>query len=406
MQTNENRRESLPAPWLALGAGVACAALWVLGYMGGLGVGMTASSLLILGVGMYLCRRQICWRADSILLLTLAVLLSLAYGIFGSLAMQIFNLPVLCLLLSQSLLALAGHCPEGALSAAGLSGGIREALGSLFRHWGVPFRTVKERQGSASALRGLGMGLLIAVPLLAVVLFLLAWADTVFSSLLSGLFVSEDPLSAFWNVLWRLIKLLAIALLVFSCLYTLLLPRRERAAKERFPWPITACAMVLALLCLAYAAFVYVQVRYLFGGAETAAMADGYAQYARTGFFQLVAVAVINLIAAQTSLIRCGESRVVRALSALMSLLTAVILASAFWRMRLYIQAFGLSTLRLLTLWGMAMIALLLALTLIKCARPGVRICTLACAVLLSSYVLLNYSERGSHHCSLEPARL
>lgn len=253
MQTNENRRESLPAPWLALGAGVACAALWVLGYMGGLGVGMTASSLLILGVGMYLCRRQICWRADSILLLTLAVLLSLAYGIFGSLAMQIFNLPVLCLLLSQSLLALAGHCPEGALSAAGLSGGIREALGSLFRHWGVPFRTVKERQGSASALRGLGMGLLIAVPLLAVVLFLLAWADTVFSSLLSGLFVSEDPLSAFWNVLWRLIKLLAIALLVFSCLYTLLLPRRERAAKERFPWPITACAMVLALLCLAYA---------------------------------------------------------------------------------------------------------------------------------------------------------
>lgn len=235
------------------------------------------------------------------------------------------------------------------------------------------------------------MGLLIAVPLLAVVLFLLAWADTVFSSLLSGLFVSEDPLSALWNVLWRLIKLLAIALLVFSCLYTLLLPRRERAAKERFPWPITACAMVLALLCLAYAAFVYVQVRYLFGGAETAAMADDYAQYARTGFFQLVAVAVINLIAAQTSLIRCGESRVVRALSALMSLLTAVILASAFWRMRLYIQAFGLSTLRLLTLWGMAMIALLLALTLIKCARPGVRICTLACAVMLSSYVLLNY---------------
>ncbi len=77
MQTNENRCESLPAPWLALGAGVACAALWVLGYMGGLGVGMTASSLLILGVGMYLCLRQICWRADSILLLTLAVLLSL-----------------------------------------------------------------------------------------------------------------------------------------------------------------------------------------------------------------------------------------------------------------------------------------------------------------------------------------
>ena len=34
---------------------------------------------------------------------------------------------------------------------------------------------------------------------------------------------------------------------------------------------------------------------------------------------------------------------------------------------------------------------LLLALTLIKCARPGVRICTLACAVMLSSYVLLNY---------------
>ena len=28
MQTNENRRESLPAPWLALGAGVAVAWPW------------------------------------------------------------------------------------------------------------------------------------------------------------------------------------------------------------------------------------------------------------------------------------------------------------------------------------------------------------------------------------------
>ena len=391
MQTSESKRESVSSPWLALGAGLACAALWVLGYAGGLGVGMTASSLLILGAGIYLCRRQACWRPDSILLLTLAALLSLAYGLFGSVAMQLFNLPVLCLLLSQSLLALAGHCPEGALSAAGLSSGIRETLGSLFCHWGVPFRAVKSRQGSTDALRSFGLGLLIAIPLLAVVLFLLASADTVFYALLNGLFASSDPLTSFWHAVWQLIKLIAVALPVFSCLYTLLLPRRARADKARASWPAAGCATVLALLCLAYAAFVYVQVRYLFGGTETAAMAEGYAQYARTGFFQLVAVAMINLLAAQTSLLRCRQSRAVRALSALMSLLTAVILASAFWRMRLYIQAFGLSTLRLLTLWGMAMIALLLALTLVKCIRPEVRICALACTMILSSYVLLNY---------------
>ena len=34
-----------------------------------------------------------------------------------------------------------------------------------------------------------------------------------------------------------------------------------------------------------YAVFCYIQVRYLFGGIETALLQGGYAQYARSGFF-------------------------------------------------------------------------------------------------------------------------
>ena len=105
-------------------------------------------------------------------------------------------------------------------------------------------------------------------------------------------------------------------------------------------------------------------------------MAGGWAEYARSGFFQLVAVAAINLTLclAGTDGERFAShgGRLLRGLYALLLALTAVILASAFRRMCLYIDAYGLSVLRLLTLWAMAVIAFGILMAGWKLCRPGV----------------------------------
>ncbi|MEP6688748.1 MAG: DUF4173 domain-containing protein, partial [Gemmatimonadales bacterium] len=105
-----------------------------------------------------------------------------------------------------------------------------------------------------------------------------------------------------------------------------------------------------------FAAFVVVQFRYLFGGSELVRSLTGmsYAEYARRGFFELVAVAALSLpllLVADHWLDRSDMRRVwrFRQLAGLMLLLLDVMLASALLRMWLYTTQFGLTELRFYT---------------------------------------------------------
>jgi hypothetical protein len=113
---------------------------------------------------------------------------------------------------------------------------------------------------------------------------------------------------------------------------------------------------VLVVVDLLFIAFVAVQFRYLFGGADLVRGLTGlsYAEYARRGFFELVTVAALSLpllLLADWSLDQRDPSRVrrFRLLAVLMLLLLDVMLASALFRMRLYTAEYGLTELRFYT---------------------------------------------------------
>ncbi len=209
-------------------------------------------------------------------------------------------------------------------------------------------------------------GLALAVIPLLIFGALLASADAVFAGFLDDLF--GFPLDG---------TLIPAALLVlfFAWAATGL----TRYARRRPPLkPIERRASflgrietlaVLAPLCLLFLAFVVVQFAYLFGGADTIAATGGLtrAEYARAGFFQLVAVAtlVLALLLGIDWAHRPPEQRpgrAVTALSASLIGLTGVMVASALKRMILYVDAFGLTQLRFYTSAFMALVAGLLAL--------------------------------------------
>ena len=113
-------------------------------------------------------------------------------------------------------------------------------------------------------------------------------------------------------------------------------------------------ATALGLLNALFLLFVVVQLRYFFGGAALVQVTTGltYAEYARQGFFQLVTASalVLPVLLGADFLVRGGttvEIQTFRRLAALLLILLAVIMASAFERMRLYVDAFGLSEIRL-----------------------------------------------------------
>jgi hypothetical protein len=110
-----------------------------------------------------------------------------------------------------------------------------------------------------------------------------------------------------------------------------------------------------------------VQFRYLFGGSELVRTLTGlsYAEYARRGFFELVAVAALTLpllLLADHFLDGSDPRRVrrFRQLAGLMLVLLDFMLASALLRMWLYTTQFGLTELRFYTTAFMAWLVLVL----------------------------------------------
>jgi hypothetical protein len=125
----------------------------------------------------------------------------------------------------------------------------------------------------------------------------------------------------------------------------------------------TEAMVILAIVDLVFGLFVVLQIAYLFGGVNTLVAAGmTYSDYARRGFFELVAAACLagaTVVALETTVERRTQPYVA-ALLALIGL-TAVVLVSAAVRLRLYQDAYGWTELRLYVLMTIAALGATLA---------------------------------------------
>ena len=219
----------------------------------------------------------------------------------------------------------------------------------------IDWRTVAGRARSERAL-AITRGLAIGAPLVLLFGGLFVAADAVFQSLASSLVPTLGP-----GWVERAVIVGVWSWLAAGLLRDLLTAReRERlvradALRGRVRLRIGAveACIALAIVDLVFLAFVLVQFRYLFGGRSLVAARTHltYAQYARHGFFELVAVAALTLplLLAGDWLLRANERgrRLFRALAVVLLALLFVVIASALQRLRLYVQEFGLTELRL-----------------------------------------------------------
>lgn len=240
------------------------------------------------------------------------------------------------------------------------------------------------------------LGLCGAVALVSVLLPVLISADALFAASLEALNWDIRTLS-FGEGLQRLFWALVFTPFVFSLLYALAHPKQLCPPEEKKGLQVDALGFVLALAAVdgLYLAFLAVQSAGLFGGPEyVERLGVSYAEWARSGFFQMVGVTVVNLtltLAALTLARREGRAwTVLRWLCAALAGESLVLLASAAWKMTLYVSAYGLSFKRLMTYWGMGMMALFLLAGLWKAVRPDFRFCKWAFPVALAGWVVIN----------------
>jgi hypothetical protein len=110
--------------------------------------------------------------------------------------------------------------------------------------------------------------------------------------------------------------------------------------------------VVGTLLNVLFLAFVLIQIRYLFGGSELVQEVTGltYSEYGRRGFFELVAVASLAVpLLVVADWVRHYSDKARRAFQIQSSLLIVgigVVIASAMFRMSVYVRVYGMSELR------------------------------------------------------------
>ncbi|NMO22643.1 DUF4173 domain-containing protein [Pyxidicoccus fallax] len=264
------------------------------------------------------------------------------------------------------LLLLAHFWGAGRVQRLGLLGYPLVALGSVFKGMLYPPALVRDSvdfkaaRQHAPRLMPFARGILIALPVLFVFGVLLESADAAFASAIHRV-LDVDVWALFGTTVVHTLGALFAACVAAAVLGHALRRRKGREWGEDEVAPARpllglteALTLILAVdaLFLVFAGF---QVAYLFiGGASSPAEGYTYAEYARRGFFELLAVSMLTL-ALVMALARWTRREsplaegAFRVGTSLMVALTLLILASAMKRMVLYEDAFGYTRLRVFT---------------------------------------------------------
>lgn len=223
--------------------------------------------------------------------------------------------------------------------------------------FGLQELTAFEGAEKYQALRRALKGSLIAFPIVGVLILLFSSADLVFRKYVTEL-ISLDILITMADSFLRVGLVAGAAFAVYAYIAhhsgAKLVSPPSMAGKMREPsfGPIEM-SIVLGSVSLVFFAFLLIQFAYFFGG-EGAITNQGfaYAEYARQGFFELIAVSLIAfflLLAAARQVVRDGTRHlpVFKWLAGILILETVFVMASSFQRLSLYELAYGFTTLRL-----------------------------------------------------------
>lgn len=278
---------------------------------------------------------------------------------------------------------------------------------SWFTHWPILARTCSDATAlvtgakdptSRTSLRRfwgrIGMALLICVPILVMVVPLLMEADEVFSYTLNHM-VSNIDLS---DLTMHVMVILAPAPFLFSLLASVdtrdhepTLPSLEKARRSR-PFDPLISGVVLGVVLAFYLLFCAIQFTFLFVGHG---LPDGYtyAEYARTGFFQLIFVASANLIGFGFILTYAPRRIPLLVMQIGLIAATGVMLVSAAMRLALYIQTYGLTWLRYLSMTFIVVLAIMLVLALIRLFVERLPLITIGFVLVLAWWLIIGFAN-------------
>ena len=277
-------------------------------------------------------------------------------------------------------------------------------IGKVFR---INKLKTEESSSSWKIIKQIGTGIVVSIPILIIVIALLASADSLFAegtqNVLLAIFENGRVILdlPFWFTL--VAKLLTIcALTIYFISYMInILSQKPWSTKEEKTIKIqietTILNTVVTILNIIYIIFCKIQITNLFAKIATNDMID-YANYAREGFFQLMAVSLINFIIIIISTKNNSQSSKMqiyyrKIMNLVLLVATAIILSSAFIRMNLYGEEFGYTFLRILVYFALITESILLLPTIVYIFKDTFPVWKSYFIIITIMYVIMNFSN-------------
>lgn len=260
---------------------------------------------------------------------------------------------------------------------------IKSLLEYPFSKFGIQSKVVKSAVRSSGFGKNLAMifaGLLITVPVTAVVTSLLMSADSNFSDMLTG-FADRFAYANTGVLIVQILIAIPCSHYLFAMIYSNVCREglnvldeeycKSSVADMRFMNNLIIYTAVTPLLFI-YILFFISQAEYFLSGfGGNLPEGYSYAVYARKGFFELFAVSLINLgVIVITNIIakNGGKNKplTLKIYSITLCIFTLILIATALSKMVMYIDEYGLTQLRVYTTWFMILCAVIFVLIVIK----------------------------------------
>ena len=326
----------------------------------GLPLSLSAICMYLCGVAYLYPKRRHC-KSYAFSCMLLYILCALSLSISGDTSAKLLNVGAMMVLSSLTVMEIMDlrRNPKGSLRAVldwflcflvKPFEGLSELSFALFH---------KENAEGQSENRKIGpvlIGLGCALPVLLLVIPLLTSADEAFRNLLKKIIGDGSS-----ELIVTLLFGVALFFLYFAQHFTA--KHREKDASvpapAHRPLDTVLLASFLGAICLIYVLYLLSQFAYFFNAfAGLLPKNFTFAEYARQGFFEMVAVCLINLLILFLSLMKARKDRgkqgdkepvILRIFSIFLCLFSLVLIATAMSKMVLYIRHYGMTHLRLTT---------------------------------------------------------
>ena len=338
-----------------------------------LGAGVTVFAALLFAITyIYLSKSGIKQNAGSLTCLGLAAISAAQFALFDNLLISSLNFIFISALYIYWICLCTGRRIDKEISAYIIGDAVKQGLSIPFQNFGCCASGIKnhtKKKQVKVAVPAL-IGILFFLPLIIAVIRLLATADLAFESFISS-FLNFISIEKIMNYIWQFILGIPVAFYLYGLVYgdvkgrhtdKITIESVDRAAATIRIAPKAAMYSALTVFNIIYLVFFAVQAAYLFSAFYGSLPEEfTYAEYARRGFFELCAVAGINLVVVIiTHLLmekeQGEEPRALRIETIIISSFTILLIATALSKMALYINAYGLTQLRVFTSWFMILL--------------------------------------------------